>query len=80
MLRSRSETIDTIRLADAMAMKRADRKLTMAEAASEIGVAESTISRIESQHIAPTLDTFTRICRWLGLSMDRFALQPREGE
>jgi transcriptional regulator with XRE-family HTH domain len=52
----------------------------MAEAASEIGVAESTISRIESQHIAPTLDTFTRICRWLGLSMDRFALQPREGE
>lgn len=43
-------------------------------AAQEIGgVSASTLSRIEQGKL-PDLDTFIRICRWLGVSADHFTI------
>lgn len=35
------------------------------EAAKEVGVSPATLSRVENQKI-PDLETFSRICKWLG--------------
>jgi transcriptional regulator with XRE-family HTH domain len=44
------------------------------EIAQEIGeISASTLSRIENGNI-PDLDTFIRVCRWLGLSPDTFII------
>lgn len=44
------------------------------EIAKEIGdVSASTLSRIEKGNI-PDLDTFVRICRWLGVSSEAFII------
>jgi transcriptional regulator with XRE-family HTH domain len=37
------------------------------EAAAEIGVSQATLSRIERGNL-PDLETFPKICRWLGLN------------
>ena len=39
---------------------------TLREVASEIGVSHATLSRIERGKL-PDLETFPKICRWLGL-------------
>lgn len=44
------------------------------EVAQEIGeISASTLSRIENGNI-PDLDTFIRVCRWLGVSPDMFII------
>ena len=51
-------------------VKRAGRGLR--QAAEEIGgVSASTLSRIEQGNV-PDLETFMRICKWLGVSADEF--------
>ena len=36
------------------------------EVAAEVGVSPATMSRVERGHL-PDLDTFSKICRWLGV-------------
>jgi transcriptional regulator with XRE-family HTH domain len=49
-------------------------KRGLREAAQEIGeISASTLSRIENGNI-PDLDTFIRVCRWLGVSPDTFII------
>ncbi|MEO8393350.1 MAG: helix-turn-helix transcriptional regulator [Chloroflexota bacterium] len=49
-------------------------KRGLREVAQEIGeVSASTLSRIEQGKL-PDLDTFVRICRWLGVSMETFII------
>ncbi len=46
------------------------------EAAAEVGeVSAPTLSRIENGKV-PDMDTFMRICQWLGVSADTFAPTP----
>lgn len=67
------ETLDTTRLAVALEMKRGRRGLR--SVAQETGVAFATLSRIERGH-APDVQTFIRLCAWLGMSMERFVIAP----
>lgn len=57
------------------ALVRAKRgRLGLRAAAQEIGsVSPSTLSRVELGRV-PDLDTFMRICRWLGVPPDRFVV------
>lgn len=49
-------------------------KRGLREVAQEMGeISASTLSRIENGNI-PDLDTFVRICRWLGVSPDSFII------
>lgn len=68
-----STGVDTARLA---AMVRARRgTMGLRAAAAEIGeVSPSTLSRIEQGRM-PDLETFFRLCRWLGVSADTLAAE-----
>ncbi|MDR2239630.1 MAG: helix-turn-helix domain-containing protein [Zoogloeaceae bacterium] len=50
-------------LSSMIARKRAD--LGVREAARQVGISPATLSRVENGKI-PDLDTFGKICRWLG--------------
>ena len=54
--------------------RRRDLKLTQQTLATESGVAQTEISRIERGRKSPTLDTFSRLASVLGLE-----LRPKEG-
>lgn len=72
-----SDGFDVRRLAALVRAKRGDRGLRAV--AHEIGdVSPSTLSRIE-QGKAPDLDTFARLCHWLGVSADEFMPCMEEG-
>lgn len=65
------QTVDCNRLAARLRTKRGNRGLR--EVADEIGgVSASTLSRIEQANL-PDLDTYVRICRWLGVSLEEFS-------
>src|SRR5689334_14539621 len=62
--------IDIHELAKSIRAKRGKRGLRAV--AEEIGgVSASTLSRIEQGKV-PDLDTFIRLCKWLGVPADRF--------
>ncbi|MEP0548078.1 MAG: helix-turn-helix transcriptional regulator [Rhodothermales bacterium] len=68
--------IDTARLAAAIRDRRKDQNLGVRAASSEIGgVSSSTLSRVEKGNL-PDLDTYLRLCRWLGRPATYFARDP----
>jgi transcriptional regulator with XRE-family HTH domain len=70
MSNPKTSEIDLPKFAGLLARKRAGRTLRVL--AGEIGeVSASTLSRIEKGNV-PDLDTFVRICRWLGCSPQDF--------
>ena len=70
MSNPQASEIDLTKFAGLLARKRAGRTLRVL--AGEIGeVSASTLSRIEKGNV-PDLDTFVRICRWLGCSPQDF--------
>jgi transcriptional regulator with XRE-family HTH domain len=64
-----SKKIDTDKLSDMIKMKRGDRGLR--DVSKEIGVSAPTLSRIEQGKI-PDVETFIRLCEWLGVSAETF--------
>ena len=69
------EVIDIRELATLIKAKRGP--LGLRAAATEIeGVSASTLSRVEQGQI-PDLDTYLRICRWLGVSPEKFVPQTK---
>lgn len=65
-----SKELDTVKLSKMLNDKRGKKGLRVT--AEEIGgVSASTLSRIEQGKI-PDVDTFIRICKWLGVSTDEF--------
>ena len=68
---------DTLRLlplndlAQAVLMRRTWQGLTSRDLAAEIGVAPSTITRVE-QGNAPTAETYRRLCLWLAQPAGEF--------
>jgi transcriptional regulator with XRE-family HTH domain len=69
-----TQTFDSHHLA-AMVIAKRDGRGLRATAAEIGGVSASTLSRIEQGKV-PDLDTFLRLCRWLGVSADEFADSP----
>ena len=70
---SDSPSIDFQKFSAMLKTKRAGRGLR--GVADEItGVSASTLSRIEQGNV-PDLETFMRICKWLGVSADHFRPQ-----
>ena len=67
-----SATIDIPRLGEHIRRRRAER--TLREVAEEIQVNMNTISRLERGVTKPDLDSYARICAWLGVPMDTFRL------
>lgn len=57
------DSIKIKQLASRIADKRAG--LGVREAAKQVGISPATLSRVENEKI-PDLETFSRICRWLG--------------
>jgi transcriptional regulator with XRE-family HTH domain len=45
--------------------------MSMDEAAKEMGVSKSTISRIEKSKL-PDIETFGKVCKWLGEKTDKY--------
>ena len=72
-----SEVIDSHRLAAMVIAKRKGRGLR-AVAAEIGGVSASTLSRVEQAKV-PDLETFMRLCKWLGVSPDEFTDRTPEG-
>jgi transcriptional regulator with XRE-family HTH domain len=70
---SQSSPVDSQKFSAMLKTKRAGRGLRVV--AEEIGdVSASTLSRIEQGNV-PDLETFMRICEWLGVSADEFRPQ-----
>jgi transcriptional regulator with XRE-family HTH domain len=66
--------VDVPKLAALLRAKRANRGLR--EVATDIGgVSASTLSRLEQGNL-PDLETFIRLCTWLGVSADDFMTEP----
>jgi transcriptional regulator with XRE-family HTH domain len=71
-------SVDTQRLAALLIAKRAGRGLR--SVATEIGgVSASRLSRIEGGKV-PDLDTFIRLCEWLGVSPSEFTTGDANGD
>jgi transcriptional regulator with XRE-family HTH domain len=67
--------VDVPKLAALLRAKRANRGLR--QVAEEIdGVSASTLSRLEQGNL-PDLETFMRLCNWLGVSADDFQVSTR---
>lgn len=64
------QSINTGTLSEMMKSKRGNRGLR--EVAKEIGVSVSTLSRVENGNL-PDIDSYTKICSWLEVSIDFFA-------
>ncbi|NBC16568.1 MAG: helix-turn-helix domain-containing protein [Bacteroidetes bacterium] len=67
--------IDRGKLAGAVRAKRGER--TLRDAAEDAGLNFATLSRIENENPCD-LDTFARICDWLGVPMDYFRQAMKE--
>ena len=65
-----TEMVDSHRLAARVIAKRGKRGLR-ATAAEIGGVSASTLSRVEAGNV-PDLDTFLKLCQWLGASPEEF--------
>ena len=63
--------IDLKKLAASVRGGRGNR--TLEEVAPELDMTVSTLSRIENARLMPSLETFAKLCRWLGIGMDYFA-------
>jgi transcriptional regulator with XRE-family HTH domain len=71
-----SELLDTAKLAAAVRAKRGDIGLrdTVATIEKVSGkISHATLSRVE-QGKAPDVDTFLRLCRWLGMPPSEFSM------
>jgi len=65
-----SETlIDAIELGRRVRAKRRSKKLSLREAAEELGVSAPTISRVERGHL-PERESLLRLARWAGVRID----------
>ena len=65
-----SETlIDAIELGHRVRAKRRSKKLSLREAAEELGVSAPTISRVERGHL-PERESLLRLARWAGVRID----------
>ena len=65
-----SETlIDPVVLGDRVRAKRRSRKLSIREAAEEVGVSAPTISRVERGHL-PERENLLRLARWAEVRID----------
>lgn len=68
--------LDISRLAALIKSKRGSQPLR--ETAEEIGgLTASTLSRIERGNV-PDLETFMRLCKWLGVSADQFGTHSKK--
>lgn len=75
-----SHEIDTDKLAAALRDRRSELGVGVRAAADMIeGVSSSTLSRVELGNL-PDIDTFFRLCRWLGHPTSYFAREPDEAE
>ena len=70
------QSINTASLSEMIRSKRANRGLR--EVAKEIGdVSVSTLSRVENGSL-PDIDTYVKICDWLDVSLEYFAIKKEE--
>lgn len=69
-----TQSFDSNHLA-AMVISKRDGRGLRATATEIGGVSASTLSRVEQGKV-PDLDTFLRLCRWLGVSPDEFTDGP----
>jgi len=65
--------LDRGKLALAVRLKRGERRLE--DASAESGLPLSTLSRIENEKHRPDIDTYAKVCDWLGLPMDYFRME-----
>jgi transcriptional regulator with XRE-family HTH domain len=61
--------IDAVELGDRVRAKRRGKKLSIREAAEEVGVSAPTISRVERGHL-PERENLLRLARWAGVRID----------
>lgn len=61
--------LNTALFASMIKNKRGDRGLR--ETARELKISPTTLSRLESENL-PDVDTYIKICEWLGVSTDHF--------
>jgi transcriptional regulator with XRE-family HTH domain len=64
-----SKKIDTVKLSNMIKAKRGDKGLR--DVSKKIGISAPTLSRIEQGKV-PDVETFIRLCEWLGVSADNF--------
>lgn len=71
--------IDVSGLASALESRVKADDISWRQAAREIGVSPSLLTRIRNDQ-RPDLDAYARIVRWLRISADRFMIDPEELE
>jgi transcriptional regulator with XRE-family HTH domain len=64
-----SNSLDTLKFSEMIKSKRG--KTGLRQLATEIGISASTLSRVEQGNL-PDIDTYIKLCEWLGVSTDYF--------
>lgn len=77
-MQKKAQNIDCRLLAEAIKTRLKERKIVQSEAAEEIGLSGSTLSRIINQIGVPTRDILIRVCRWLNMPPERVLRQTRK--
>jgi transcriptional regulator with XRE-family HTH domain len=73
---SEDRVVDVEALYDALDVKRRAHGLSWRDAAGEIGVSASTLTRM-AQGASPDVEGFGKMVRWLAVSADEFIARPR---
>ena len=53
-------------------IRQAELNLNVTNAAKEIGISKSTLSRLNRQKIIPDIETYYKCCEWLAYPMEYF--------
>jgi DNA-binding XRE family transcriptional regulator len=64
--------LNKYRLAQRLINRQMDLNLNVTNAAKEIGISKSTLSRLNRNLIVPDVETYYKCCEWLCLPMDYF--------
>lgn len=75
-MQSQFDVFDSQSFAVAVKERRDNLSQSLVTTASEIGVGTATLSRVERAMKLPDLPTYARICKWLGVPLDRFIKVP----
>jgi transcriptional regulator with XRE-family HTH domain len=67
-MKTKQPRVQTLLLATDLMRRRRELGFDQRRAAEEIGVSASTICRVETERGLPDLESFARLCSWLGVT------------
>lgn len=75
-----SEAVEPLNLGERVRELRKERKWTLEQAATQAGLARSTLSKIENGQMSPTYDALKKLAQGLSISVPQLFTQPQKDQ